>query len=85
MKGFLLMSDIKVNPLANYIFGYYLNLAYWKLLPGVKLVHVTDVKMSSSDVCFQVGYASPSQFSREYKRLFEQVPSKYIEQARLAS
>ena len=40
--------------------------------------------LSASDASYQVGYASPSQFSREYKRLFGESPSKDIEQARLA-
>lgn len=42
-------------------------------------------KLTSSDACYEVGYSSPSQFSREYKRLFGTSPSKDIEQGNLAS
>ncbi|OUS31876.1 AraC family transcriptional regulator [Gammaproteobacteria bacterium 45_16_T64] len=40
---------------------------------------------SASDAAFQVGYASPSQFSREYRRLFGAAPTKDMEMARQAS
>lgn len=40
--------------------------------------------LSASDAAYQVGYASPSQFSREYKRLFGESPAKDIEAARSA-
>lgn len=40
--------------------------------------------LSASDAAFQVGYASPSQFSREYKRLFGESPAKDVEAARSA-
>lgn len=42
-------------------------------------------RLTSSDACFEVGYSSPSQFSREYKRLFGASPTKDIEQANLVS
>lgn len=37
---------------------------------------------SASDAAFQVGYTSPSQFSREYRRLFGAAPTKDMEMAR---
>ena len=40
--------------------------------------------LSASDASFKVGYTSPSQFSREYKRLFGETPSKDVELARMA-
>lgn len=36
---------------------------------------------SASDAAFQVGYASPSQFSREYRRMFGVPPTKDIQLA----
>ena len=39
---------------------------------------------SASDAAFQVGYTSPSQFSREYRRLFGAAPTKDMEVARQA-
>jgi AraC-like DNA-binding protein len=35
-------------------------------------------------VAFQVGYESPSQFSREYKRLFGAPPIRDLERKRLS-
>lgn len=40
---------------------------------------------SASDAAFQVGYASPSQFSREYRRLFGAAPTKDIDVAKQVS
>ena len=40
---------------------------------------------SASDAAFQVGYASPSQFSREYRRLFGTAPTKDIDVAKQIS
>jgi AraC-like DNA-binding protein len=36
----------------------------------------------ASDVAYKVGYESPSQFSREYRRLFGQPPMRDVEQLR---
>src|SRR5699024_10194927 len=33
---------------------------------------------NAADVAFQVGYESPSQFSREYSRMFGRPPKEYI-------
>lgn len=41
--------------------------------------------LAPGNACYEVGYSSPSQFSREYKRLFGNSPSKDIEQAKEAS
>ena len=39
-------------------------------------------KMSASDASFNVGYESPTQFSREYKRFFGSSPSKSVKELR---
>ncbi len=39
----------------------------------------------AASVAFQVGYESPSQFSREYRRLFGQPPMRHVELLREAS
>jgi AraC-like DNA-binding protein len=36
-------------------------------------------EMDATSVAFQVGYESPSQFSREYRRLFGQPPMRDVE------
>ena len=38
--------------------------------------------MDASDACRRVGYLSPSQFSREYSRLFGSAPTKDIARLR---
>ncbi|MEL6882160.1 MAG: AraC family transcriptional regulator, partial [Cyanobacteria bacterium J06607_10] len=38
----------------------------------------------ASDAAYRVGYESPSQFSREYSRMFGVPPMKDIEQLRIA-
>jgi AraC-like DNA-binding protein len=38
--------------------------------------------MDASSVAFQVGYESPSQFSREYRRLFGHPPMRDVGQQR---
>jgi len=38
-----------------------------------------------SSACYQVGYESPSQFSREYSRLFGRSPKADIDSYRLTS
>ncbi len=42
---------------------------------------ISDESQTISEAAFRVGYASPSQFSREYKRLFGVVPSQSVRQA----
>jgi transcriptional regulator GlxA family with amidase domain len=44
-------------------------------------IEITD----AASVAFQVGYESPSQFSREYRRLFGQPPMRHMELLREAS
>jgi AraC-like DNA-binding protein len=44
-------------------------------------VEMTD----AASVAFKVGYESPSQFSREYRRLFGQPPMRDMEQWRRAA
>jgi AraC-like DNA-binding protein len=39
-------------------------------------------EMDATSVAFRVGYESPSQFSREYRRLFGQPPMRDVEQQR---
>ncbi len=39
--------------------------------------------VDAASVAFRVGYESPSQFSREYRRLFGQPPMRDIEQLRM--
>jgi AraC-like DNA-binding protein len=41
--------------------------------------------MSAATAAFEVGYESPSQFSREYRRLFERPPLQDVAQLRLAA
>lgn len=43
---------------------------------------LTVEEMDATSVAFQVGYESPSQFSREYRRLFGQPPMRDVEQQR---
>jgi AraC-like DNA-binding protein len=38
----------------------------------------------AADVAYQVGYESPSQFSRENRRLFGERPMRDVEQIRLS-
>jgi len=38
--------------------------------------------LDASSAAFQVGYESPSHFSREYARLFGQSPKRHIEELR---
>ncbi|WP_281177269.1 helix-turn-helix domain-containing protein [Peribacillus loiseleuriae] len=40
-------------------------------------------KISAADVAFKIGYESPSQFSREYSRLFGCAPLKDMERLKL--
>ena len=40
---------------------------------------LSDSQLSVSEAAWQVGYQSPSQFSREYKRFFGEVPSRAVE------
>jgi AraC-like DNA-binding protein len=42
---------------------------------------IIDESQSISETAFKVGYASPSQFSREYKRLFGIAPSQELNSA----
>ena len=41
-----------------------------------------DRDCGAGEAAFHVGYASPSQFSREFKRLFGSPPRRYLEQQR---
>lgn len=43
---------------------------------------LTVEEMDATSVAFQVGYESPSQFSREYRRLFGQPPMRDVERQR---
>jgi AraC-like DNA-binding protein len=54
-----------------------------RLLEARKLLMSADVEAAS--VAYEVGYDSPSQFSREYRRLFGFPPLKDAEQMRRAS
>ena len=38
--------------------------------------------LDASEACFRVGYESPSQFSREYRRLFGAPPRQDVDDAR---
>lgn len=55
----------------------------------VRLLEARKILMSgkaeAANVAYEVGYESPSQFSREYRRLFGAPPLKDIEQLRLQS
>ena len=42
-----------------------------------------DEQCDAAEAAFRVGYASPSQFSREFKRLFGLPPRQYISEARV--
>jgi transcriptional regulator GlxA family with amidase domain len=54
-----------------------------RLLEARKLLMSADVEAAS--VAYEVGYESPSQFSREYRRLFGSSPLKDAEQLRRSS
>lgn len=54
-----------------------------RLLEARKLLMSADVEAAS--VAYEVGYESPSQFSREYRRLFGTSPLKDAEQLRCTS
>ncbi len=41
-----------------------------------------DQELAAGEAAFQVGYGSPSQFSREFKRLFGSPPREYLEMQR---
>jgi AraC-like DNA-binding protein len=41
--------------------------------------------LDAASAAFEVGYESPSQFNREYKRFFGQPPIRDIKTRRLAS
>jgi AraC-like DNA-binding protein len=45
---------------------------------------LTD-KLDAASAAFQVGYESPSQFSREYKRFFGKPPKRDIQALRTAN
>jgi AraC-like DNA-binding protein len=40
-----------------------------------------DEQCDAAEAAFRVGYASPSQFSREFKRLFGMPPRQYVEES----
>jgi AraC-like DNA-binding protein len=58
-------------------------------LPGLTVVSrdrlLSIETTDAASVAFQVGYESPSQFSREYRRLFGQPPMRHVELLREAS
>ncbi len=49
---------------------------YLRLLEARRILHTGDAPVTTT--AFTVGYASPSQFSREYKRMFGEPPVKDI-------
>lgn len=53
----------------------------WLRLTEAKRLMLND-RLDASSAAFQVGYESPSQFSREYSRLFGTPPKRDIEQLR---
>lgn len=61
-------------------------LQYQKRLPlGEAKRLMLNEHLDASSAAFQVGYESPSQFSREYSRLFGMPPKKDIELLRQSS
>lgn len=60
-------------------------LQYQKLIKLQEARRLLSIESSdAASVAFQVGYESPSQFSREYKRLFGQPPMRDIESLRMS-
>lgn len=55
----------------------------WIRLHEARRLMLTE-KVDASNAAFEVGYESPSQFSREYKRLFGNPPLKDIKQMTVA-
>lgn len=56
----------------------------WLRLSEARRLMLTE-RINAATAAFQVGYESPSQFSREYRRLFEQSPLRDIAQLRHAA
>ena len=53
----------------------------WLRLNEARRLMLTE-GMNAATAALRVGYESPSQFSREYRRLFEQSPLQDIKQLR---
>ena len=53
----------------------------WLRLQEARRLMLTE-KMDAANAAFKVGYESPSQFSREYSRMFNAPPSRDIKQLR---
>ena len=53
---------------------------YLKRIRLERALHLMlDQELAAGEAAFKVGYASPSQFSREFKRLFGSPPREYLE------
>jgi len=53
----------------------------WLRLNEARRLMLTE-RLDAADAAFQVGYESPSQFSREYRRLFGDSPVRDIQNLR---
>ena len=60
---------------------------YSTAIPGLGLYRrlMLTERLDAASAGFQVGYESPSQFSREYSRLFGALPQRDISQLRQAT